>query len=48
MTLHTEKDLQSKKFQGKKKVYKTRISIRKEILKSKPNRLEKDLFFGSP
>ena len=38
----------NKKCQGKKLIYKPRISIQKENLKSKPkkNRLEKGLFFG--
>ena len=49
MTFHTDKDLKSKKFWGKKvDIYKPRISIQKENLRSKPKkiRLEKGLLFG--
>ena len=52
MTLHTDKDLKSQIFRGKK-VYilaGPRISIQKENLKSIPKkfRLEKGLILGSP
>ena len=47
MTLHTDKDLESKKFRGKKSLYPSLGSIQKENFKSKPKKfqLEKVLFF---
>ena len=50
MTLHTDKDLESKNVRGKKFLYKPRISIQKENLKKKLKNfgLKKANFFGSP